>query len=105
EVVGVDRAEQGIVDARRPHLGEPRLCGHRGELEVLRIHVAVGARAGVAAESRGGSVVKARLASTQRRIDRHLRRSRRTGGWIDSELGAVAATTAARAEHEADKRN
>ena len=82
EVVGVDRAEQRIVDAGRGHLREPRLRRRRGQLEVLGIHVAVGTRAAVAAQAGEGPVVEVRLAATERRVDR---RGRRRGAAVGVE--------------------
>ena len=51
EIVGVDRAEQRIVDACRGHLRQPGLRGCRRELEVLGLHVAVGTGAAIAAQA------------------------------------------------------
>ena len=72
EVVGVDRAEQRIVDARRRHLRKPCLRRRRGQLEILGIHVAVGTRAAVAIQARERPVVEVRLASAERRVDRRI---------------------------------
>ena len=88
KVVGVDRAKERIVDAGRGHLREPRLRGGRGQLEVLRIHVAVGTRAAVAAQAGERPVVEVRLAATDRGVDR---RGRRRGAAVGVECRTVVA--------------
>ena len=88
EVIGVDRAEQRIVDARHGHLRKPCLRGRRGQLEVLGIHVAVGTRPAIATQARERPVVEVRLASTERGVDRRLRRSRGAGVGIDGRKRA-----------------
>ena len=69
EVIGVDRAEQRIVDARHGHLRKPCLRGRGGQLEVLGIHVAVGTRSAIATQACERPVVEVRLASAERGVD------------------------------------
>ena len=88
KVVGVGRAKERIVDAGCGHVREPRLRGSRRQLEVLRIHVAVGACAAVAPQAGQRPVVEVRLAATDRRVDR---RSRRRGAAVGVECRAFVA--------------
>src|SRR4029077_1764391 len=68
KVIGIDRAKERIVDTGRGHLRQARLRGGRSQLEVLGVHVAVGACAAVAAQAGKRPVVEVRLAATDRRV-------------------------------------
>ena len=68
EVVGVDRAKQRVVDARRGHRREPSLGGRGRELEALRWHVTVGAGAAVGAEAGKRPIAEVRLAAAERAL-------------------------------------
>ena len=68
EIIGIDGAEEWIVNAGRDHLRKPSLRRRRRQLEVLGVHVAVGARPAIAPQAGEGSVVEVRLASTERAI-------------------------------------
>ena len=93
KVIGIDRAKERIVDAGGGHLRQPRLRGGRGQLEVLGIHVAVGARAAVATQAGKRPVVEVRLAATDRRVDRRGRRRGAPVGVERRRRGLVIAAT------------
>ena len=92
KVIGVDRAKERIVDAGCGHLRESRLRGGRGQLEVLRIHVAVGTCATVTPQAGERPVVEVRFAATDGRVDR---RSRCRAAAVGVECRAVAAAAGA----------
>jgi len=89
EVVGVDGAEERVVDTRAGHPNEARRGRGGGELEALGRHVAIGARTAVAAEARKGPVVEVRLSAAEARIDWGVRHARDRLARIGRTLVAV----------------